>query len=327
MAKQPNQKLKLLYLKDYLLRFSDEDHPVTISDMQAYLSAQGVSAERKSLYDDLSALENYGLDIVQTTKGRAGAWYVASRDFQLPEVKLLVDAVQSSRFITQAKTASLIKKIENLASSWEGSSLQRQVVVQNRVKAMNESVFYNVDTISEAIGQGRAISFKYFDYGPDKQRHDRHNGQTYVVSPEFMVWDDENYYLVACPSGSDSPRHYRVDKMRDIKAEEAEAVKSGADPAEYTSALFGMYGGRRQRVRLAFDKSMASVAIDRFGRDMLFVPLNEGRFAINADIAVSPQFFAWMAALGDKAEILAPREVREQMASFLSESLRLYNKE
>ena len=192
MAKSTGQKLKLLYLRDYLLRYSDEDHPVSVSDMIAFLAQHGISAERKSLYDDIDALREYGLDI-QTVKHKSTGYFVADRDFQLPEVKLLVDAVQSSRFITHSKTLSLIGKIH------EGRTLHRQVVVQNRVKSMNESVYYNVDLISEAITLGVRLRFRYFEYDRTKERRYRRGGDEYSVSPAFMVWDDENYYLVARP--------------------------------------------------------------------------------------------------------------------------------
>ena len=198
MAKSSGQKLKLLWLKDYLTRYSDENHPVTVSDMIAFLSEKGISAERKSIYDDISSLEQYGLEIIKI-KGRSTGYYLSSREFELPEIRLLVDAVQSSRFITKNKTLSLIKKIEGLCSFYEAQKLHRQVVVQNRVKAMNESVYYNVDAISEAISARVKIEFRYFEYGPDKQRRFRRSGEKYHVSPLVMVWDSKNYYLVANP--------------------------------------------------------------------------------------------------------------------------------
>lgn len=216
MAKASGQKLKLLYLRDYLLKYSDEAHPVTVNDMIAYLAERGVSAERKSIYDDISALQEYGLDIIMV-KTKSTGYYVASREFELPEVKLLIDAVQSSRFITSRKTDALIKKIEGLASSHEGRSLHHQVFIQNRVKSVNESVYYNVDLISEGIERGVKLSFRYFEYGPDKQKRYRRGGGQYIVSPEFLIWDDENYYLVACPDDTGDTRHYRVDKMESIE--------------------------------------------------------------------------------------------------------------
>ena len=237
MAKSSGQKLKLLWLKDYLTRYSDENHPVTVSDMIAFLSEKGISAERKSIYDDISSLEQYGLEIIKI-KGRSTGYYLSSREFELPEIRLLVDAVQSSRFITKNKTLSLIKKIEGLCSFYEAQKLHRQVVVQNRVKAMNESVYYNVDAISEAISARVKIEFRYFEYGPDKQRRFRRSGEKYHVSPLFMVWDSENYYLVAKPDDytyEGETRHYRIDKMTEIRKLDHPSDYEEKDQSNYTN--------------------------------------------------------------------------------------------
>lgn len=323
MAKSTGQKLKLLYLRDYLLRYSDEDHPVSVSDMIAFLAQHGISAERKSLYDDIDALREYGLDI-QTVKHKSTGYFVADRDFQLPEVKLLVDAVQSSRFITHSKTLSLIGKIESLASIHEGRTLHRQVVVQNRVKSMNESVYYNVDLISEAITLGVRLRFRYFEYDRSKERRYRRGGDEYSVSPAFMVWDDENYYLVARPDDTGDTRHYRIDKMTRITVTDQPAVHTGIDPAEYTNTLFGMYAGERRSVRLRFADSMAGVVIDRFGKDAILIPDGADHFTVRVDVSVSPQFLAWVFGLGANAEILDPPDVRARMQAHLAEIQKIY---
>lgn len=323
MAKSTGQKLKLLYLRDYLLRCSDPDHPVTIGDMIAHLAQHGIAAERKSLYDDIDALREYGLDI-QTVKHKSTGYFVADRDFQLPEIKLLVDAVQSSRFITHSKTLALIGKIEGLASIHEGRTLHRQVVVQNRVKSMNESVYYNVDLISEAITLGVRLRFRYFEYDRNKSRRYRRNGAEYAVSPAFMVWDDENYYLVARPDDTGDTRHYRIDKMTDITVTDQPAVQTGIDAAEYTNTLFGMYAGERRSVRLRFADSLSSVVIDRFGKDAILIPDGAGHFTVRVDVSVSPQFLAWVFGLGSDAEILDPPDVRARMQARLQEMARLY---
>ena len=216
MSKLSNQKLKLLYLMELLLKETDELHPVTIADMITALERQGISAERKSIYDDLETLRVFGIDIVQVRNKSVG-YYVASREFELPELKLLVDSVQSSKFITHKKTLSLIEKIERLASRHEAKLLHRQVFVQNRVKTMNESVYYNVDEISTAISQEKRIRFKYFEYNSKKERQFRKNGEKYEVSPFALMWDNENYYMLAFDSLSQNMKHYRVDKMVEIE--------------------------------------------------------------------------------------------------------------
>ena len=323
MAKSSGQKLKLLYLKDYLLKYSDEEHPVTVQDMITHLERYGISAERKAIYADIDSLREYGLD-VQMVKSKSTGYFVADREFQLPEVKLLVDAVQSSKFITRNKTLALIDKIEGLASIHEGKNLHHQVVVQNRVKSMNESVYYNVDLLSEAITKGVKVRFKYFDYDRNKEKHYRHEGRLYSVSPEFLVWDDENYYLVACPDDTGDTRHYRVDKMNYITVTDQKAARRKVDPAEYTNTLFGMYHGERRSVRLRFENRLASVVIDRFGKEIILVPDGDDHFIANVDVSVSPQFMAWIFGLGPGVELLAPADVRRQLTERLEEILGKY---
>ena len=196
MPKSSNQKLKLLVLSRYLLRQSDENHPVTIPQMIEELNRYEIKAERKSLYDDLEALRTFGLDVVGQ-KGKNGGYFIASRDFEMPELKLLVDSIQSSKFITQKKTRELIGKVEALASVYDAALLERQVYVRNRVKSMNESVYYNVDAVSGAISADRSIRFHYFEFTVEKEKRFRRNGAWYVVSPYALLWDDENYYLLA----------------------------------------------------------------------------------------------------------------------------------
>ena len=289
MAKSANQKLKLLILKDYLLRNSDEKHPVTIPQIIEELGRYDIKAERKSLYDDLEALRVYGLDIVQSR----GNYYVGQRNFETPELKLLVDSIQSSKFITEKKTMSLIKKLEELASMYNAQLLERQVYVRNRVKSMNESVYYNVDSIADAINQDRAIRFKYFEYTVTKERRIRRNGDWYVVSPFALMWDDENYYMVAWDADAGSLKHYRVDKMLEITAlKDARKGKEAfaeVDMAAYAKKTFGMFTGQDRSVRLRFKNILAGAVFDRFGRDVMLIPDGEDHFVVTLDGAVSPQ--------------------------------------
>lgn len=213
MPRSSFQKLKIIYIMEYLLKNSDEDHAVTTSQIIAYLKSHDITAERKTIYSDIDALRDFGLDIIQVSEGNNHGYYVASRDFELPELKLLVDSVQSSKFITHKKTLSLIKKIEKLASIHSAQLLNRQVFVKNRIKTMNESIYYNVDEIHNGISSNRKIRFLYFEYNVAKERVYRHGGAYYVVSPFAMTWDDENYYMVAFDSAAGIIKHYRVDKM------------------------------------------------------------------------------------------------------------------
>ncbi len=252
---------------NYLLQHSDEEHTVSASQIIEHLATQGINCEHKSLYDDIDALRFYGLDIVQTGSGKGAGYYIASRNFELPKLKLLVDSVQSSKFITHKKTATLIKKIETLASIHEAQLLNRQVFVRNRAKTMNESIYYNVDAIHNGISHNRKIQFKYFEYTVDKERRYRKDGAYYVVSPFAMTWDDENYYLVAYDSEVAIIKHYRVDKMTDISTTEEERdgleAYQALDMAVYARKVFGMFSGDEQKVQLRFENHLVGVVLDR----------------------------------------------------------------
>ena len=330
MPKGPNQKLKLLYLMRYLLRESDEKHPVTVAQMIAELDRLGVSAERKSIYDDLEALRLYGLDIVQE-RGQTTTYYVGERDFELPELKLLVDSIQSSKFITEKKTLSLIKKLESLASVHDAQLLERQLYVRGRVKSMNESVYYNVDEISGAISRDRAIRFKYYEITPDKQRRYRRGGAFYTVSPYALIWDDENYYMLAWEAESGSLRHYRVDKMAQIAAleqprEGGEAFRA-LDMSQYSQRVFGMFAGEPQRVKLRFASHLVGAVVDRFGRETMLVGDGDEHFTVTLELVVSPQFFAWLYGFGTEAEILSPPALRREAAERARAIAGLYESE
>ena len=327
MPKSPNQKLKLLVLLRYLMRNSDEAHPVTVQDMIEELARQDISAERKTIYDDIESLRRFGVDIVQR-KDKSTGYYVAARDFELPELKLLVDSIQSSKFITQRKTLSLIKKLENLASVYDAQLLERQVYVRGRVKSMNESVYYNVDEISGAISRDRAIRFKYFEFTLAGERRYRHEGAWYLVSPFALIWDDENYYLLAWDASSARLKHYRVDKMSQIEALEQRREGKEAfrklDMASYSQRVFGMFAGEEKRVRLRFLNHLAGAVIDRFGKDTILTPDGDEHFIIAVDLVVSPQFFAWVFGFGAEAEILSPESVRRQMGREAASIAALY---
>lgn len=316
MPKSPNQKLKLLYLVKFLLQNSDESHPVSMAKIIEELARNDISAERKSIYDDLESLRLFGFDIVQI-KGKNGGYYIGARDFELPELKLLVDSVQSSKFITQDKTHKLIKKIEGLASIYDGQLLQRQVFVSNRVKSMNESIYYAVDGISDAITQNKKIKFRYFEYTVTKERRFRHDGAFYNVSPFALIWDDENYYLLAWDSSAEKFKHFRVDKMHGVSMLDEERDGTQAfqkiDMSAYSKSVFGMFGGNEQSVKMRFANHLAGAVIDRFGRDTLIVPDGEEHFTVNVNVAVSGQFYAWVFGFGTDAEIIAPADIREGM--------------
>ncbi len=321
MAKSGNQKMKILCLREILLRQTDEAHPLSAEQLVEQLAARGVEAERKAIYDDLDVLRQTGID-VQCRKGRKGGYFVGQREFESAELKLLVDAVQSSKFITSKKSMQLIRKLETLASSHEAQLLQHQVYVANRIKTMNESILYNVDDINHAINQGVQISFRYFEYTVEKKKQFRHDGRRYVVSPYALAWNEENYYMIAFDSGAKTIKHFRVDKMNGIQlsntAREGKADFEQFDMAIYSKKLFGMYGGKEYSVRLRMPEPLVGVVIDWFGKEVPIIPQKNGEFETIVNVQVSPQFFGWLFGLGGDCEIVSPKEVREEYAKALA---------
>ena len=328
MPRSSGQKLKLLYIMDYLLQYSDAEHPVTTRQLIARLAAHDIAAERKSIYDDIEALRAYGLDVEQVADGQLYGYYVASRRFELPELKLLVDSVQSSKFITQRKTNALIRKIETLASSYDAQRLQRQVYVAGRVKTMNESIYYNVDAVHAGISEDKKIRYRYFEYTVAKERRYRRGGAYYIVSPYALTWDNENYYMVAYETETDSIRHYRVDKMTNIatvdEPRDGAAAYRSLDMAMYARKVFGMFSGTEERVRLRFAKHLVGAVLDRLGQDVSIIPDGDEHFTVSADVVVSPQFFAWLCGFGADAKLLAPASAAEQMKAYIEEIAALY---
>ena len=318
--KRPQQKLKLMYLAQILSEKTDEEHSMTVPQMIDELSRYGISSERKSIYDDLEQLQLFGLDIC-SRKTRTTDYYVASRDFELPELKLLVDSVQSAKFITRKKSMELISKIEKLTSHENAKKLHRQVFVTNRVKTLNEQIYYNVDRIHDAIAANRQIRFKYFNINLNKEKEYRKDGGFYTESPVALSWDDENYYMITYKAKYDNYTHYRVDKMEMIQITEEERVLSDMpfDLSEYSKTMFQMYGGEETEVTIEFDNSLVGVVYDRFGLEVPVVKSGDGHFLCHAKVAVSPQFLSWIMSFGAKAKIISPERVVSEMNRLIDE--------
>lgn len=327
MAKLEKQKQKILFLMQLLLERTDEEHPVTMAEIIDYLALHGITAERKSIYRDLEVLEEFGLDLI-TIRERPGGYYVASRRFELAELKLLVDAVQSSRFITSKKSGELIAKLETLCSHAQARQLHRQVVVTNRNKAVNENIYYNVDLIYNAISENEKIRFQYAEWSVTKEMRLRRDGAFYVVSPWLMTWDDENYYLIAYDERSRMIHHYRVDKMVRLslagERREGKSQFDDFDIAAYSRKTFGMFAGEEETVTLLCDESLTGVMIDRFGQDVAMRPEAGGRVRVRVKVAVSRQFFGWLTGLGPSAKIEGPGHVVRNYKEYLQEVLAGY---
>ena len=315
--KGENQKLKLLILAKLFAEQTDDEHGLTMPEVIERLAAYDVNADRKTLYLDFEELRHYGLDILSQQVGHKTYYSLGAREFELPELKLLVDSVQAAKFITDRKSRELIRKLEGLVSVHQARQLHRQVLISGRVKTMNESIYYNIDRLHEAINADAQIRFQYYQWNVDKQMELRRNGAWYQVSPWALIWDDENYYLVGYDAGDDKIKHCRVDKMLRIRStDERRAGKDSFkafDSARYAKSLFGMYGGEETSVTLEGDNGMVGGVIDRFGKDVALVPVDEHRFEASVNVAVSPQFFGWIMALGGSVRITGPAPVVKQM--------------
>ncbi len=316
-------KLKTLELLKILMEKTDEDHIMSAADLIRELEKLGFSADRKSIYNDIETFIQFGADIEQVIGGPKQGYYVSSRDFELPEVKLLVDAVQSSKFISVRKSRDLIGKIEKLVSENQAKQLQRNVFIANRNKTGNETVYYNVDQIHLAIYSDRQIRFQYSEWDLNKKLVPKKDGRFYVVSPWALAWEDENYYLIAYEEETGKIKHYRVDKMRNTSVTEdkrlGEEQFRDFDLAAYTRKTFGMYGGRDEKITLLCGNSAIGIMIDRFGRDVTVIPRGKEHFLIKVTVSVSPQFFGWIASLGGDVLVEEPAEVKEEYREFLND--------
>ena len=328
MPRGSNQKFKFTYLMKIMAEKTDDEHSLTMPQILEELEKYEVSAERKSIYEDFKDMSNFGIEIIKEQKGRETFYHIAGREFELAEVKLLIDAVQSAKFITQKKSKSLISKVKNFVSEHQAKQLQRQIVINDRVKTMNESVYYNVDDIHTAINQNRKIKFKYYKWDIDKKLVERHGGSYFVVSPWALLWDDENYYMIAFDDWDNKIKHYRVDKMMYIEVGNDERAGKeefkNFDMAKYSKATFGMYHGEKTKVCIKFANHMCGVFIDRFGKDTLFRKIDENHSELIVDINVSPQFFGWIFSLGNDVEIVSPREVVDELREYTKKFIMKY---
>lgn len=324
MARSDKQRVRILYILDYLQKNSHEKHPVRANDLIDMLDRNDIPCDRKTIYTDIAALQEYGVDIV-TTQGRYGGYHIASRNFELPELKLLIDAVQSSKFLTERKSRELIEKLCNQVNEQDARLMRRDVYVSGRVKSMNETIYYNVDAIQEAIAQNKQITFRYFDWNIDGKR--KYREKSYVASPYGLCQDNENCYLLAL-----SPRHgitsYRVDRMSNICLTADARIPcpelTGKNLNAYANRMFQMFSGSTVNVKLRFHRDLANVVIDRFGRDTMLIPDGEDYFVFTVSVAVSPLFLSWVIGFGEKAKILYPQSVVDECKALCRKVLAQY---
>lgn len=321
-------KLRTLRVMQILHDRTDENHILNATDITNILENEfGMKTDRRTIYSEIDTLQTFGLDIIQK-KGKTPGYYLADRQFELPELKLLVDTVQSAKFLTEKKSRELIRKLEHFCSRYEAEQLTRQVVIINRPKTNNETIYYNVDYIHTAIHENKKISFQYANWTPKKEMCLKRNGAYYVVSPWALTWDDENYYLVAYDEQSDMIKHYRVDKMQSMSVvEEARLGKEcfeNFNMADFAKKTFGMFGGHDTDVVLLCKNELAGVVLDRFGKDIWMMPADEHSFKVHVKVTVSRQFFGWLTGIGEEMQIVGPESVKEEYSEYLKKILNRY---
>ena len=321
MARSDNQKLKLLYLSKIMKEKTDDEHYLTMPQIISELNSYGIEASRKSIYTDIEALNTFGIDILKERIGAQTYYHCGNREFEIAELKFLVDAILSSKFITVRKTKDLIKKLESLVSTYDAKLLEREVYVAGRIKNMDETIYYSIDAIHTAISDGHKIQFKYFSWNVKGEKEYRHNGAPYEVSPWALCWDDENYYMIGFDSKSEMLKHYRVDKMTDIvildKKRKGTVTFKNQDKAIYTKKRFRMFDGEERTVTLKCKNYLSNVIVDQFGKEVHMIPVDDEYFTVRVDVAVSYQFFGWLVALGGDAVIVGPDNVKKEMHELL----------
>lgn len=327
MPRSFNQKLKILYIMQILQERTDRDHPISVKDIISVLASYGISVERKTVYDDIETLRAFGMKI-GSRRGRIAGYYLEERTFELPELKFLMDAVQSSHFITRKQTQRLIKKLEGLASAPQARKLQSQIFAEPGIKTSNEEIYMNVETIYDAIFANSQISFRYYEWTTSRKLKVKKEGQRYLVSPWKMIWNNDSYYLLGLDERSGIVKHYRVDKMMQVSREKEKrngaAIFRDFDLGKFSVGTFGMFGGKDTALKLEFENRLIGVVMDRFGQDAMILPTDENHFSFQAHIHVSSPFFGWLAGLGPGVKILSPEKTRREYMTFLRNAMKEY---
>lgn len=327
MPRSFNQKLKILYLMKFLQEKTDREHPVSVKDIIRTMEAYGISVERKTVYDDIETLRTFGMKI-GSRRGKPAGFYLEERTFELPELKFLMDAVQSSKFITEKQSAALVRKLEDLASVHEAKKLKSQVFLMPGIKTLNEEIYTNIETIYDAISANRQISFRYYQWTLSRELKPKRGGERYRVSPGKMLWNNDNYYLMGLDESSGIVKHYRVDKMMDVAVEEekrsGESVFRDFDMGRFSAETFGMFDGKETILKIRFSNELVGVVLDRFGKKAVLQRSDDTHFFLQTHIRVSGQFFGWLTGLGPGAEIVSPEKVRKEYKSFLTKILKTY---
>lgn len=314
-------QLKILYLYKILWEKTDSEHAITMPEIQSELNKHGIEAGRKAIYKYIDMLREFGAEI-DSGMGKSSGYSLASRTFDLPELKLLADAVASSRFFTEKRAKELIEKLETLCSEHEAGSIRRQVYIADRLTTDNERIYYNVNEIHRAIAEKKMITFKYFDYDIRKRKKYREGER--VCSPYALTWSEEKYYLIAYYEKYGGITHFRVDKMENVQILDEAAHKMPRDLklSEYMSSTFSMFSGKEAEVKLRFDNKLINVVIDRFGKQITLIPDGDGHFTVKVPVrASSPApFFGWLFQFGSDAQIVSPETLKKEYVDMLGKT-------
>ncbi len=328
MPKGNQQKLKLYYLAKTMLKETDLEHGLTSQQIRDQLANKGIIVERRTLYEDIRSLELLGIHILKKRLGNQCTYHVQKSFFELAELKILVDAIQSSQFIPIKQSVALIKKLEAMTSRYHAKEMQQQVFIMDRNKADSETVYTNVDLIHDAIIKNKQICFHYFAWNENKKPVLKNDGRYYIVSPWALTFCDEKYYLISYSHEKKATRHFRVEKMINLSIlndnREGQEQFQAYNVASYTRRLFGMFDGCLTRVKMRVHKSLSNVMIDRFGKEISIRKDDAEHFIMRVDVALSRQFLGWIVSLGQDVEIIDPPEAKLQMQQMAEELKIMY---
>lgn len=313
-----NRPLRIL---KYLWDHTDEEHPAIITDILTHLENCGIHTNRKTVASDLADLQDSGFDLV-CNKSRQNKYFIGSRSLELAELKMIVDAIQAARFISESKSTALIEKISSLASPYQAEQLKYRLYVEGKAKTTNETVNYTVDLLQSAIQSQMAVEFQYIEYTPRKEKVLKNDGYTYQLSPYDLVWNNDCYYVFGWSEKHDKVVKFRVDRMYHpkISLPNYHPRPDDYDIQEYCEQVFMMYDGTRSKVKLKCDNALMKVIVDRFGEDVDTQLIDESSFIVTAEIAASPTFFSWVFNYGGKMQILEPESVREKYQARVKEA-------
>lgn len=321
MARDNRRKVKLLKLIELLRQHTDEQNPMTTSQVGAAMEAMGIPCDRRIIKRDVDSLNEMGYEVMVTSVGHENAYYIADRSFSIPELKILIDAVHASSFITEKKSEELIEKIAALAGSHRAEVLKRNMVCFNTRKHSNEKILYSVDTLEEAILTQKKVIFLYFDLDENGERVYRRGGHHYVVEPIALVFNEDNYYLTCYSARHDSTSNYRIDRMDGVKIIEEpcceKAISLRNEVAAYTEQAFKMFSGKIESVVLEFDRSLIGAVYDKFGENIKMMPSTESKVITTAKVRISPTFWGWLVQFGAQMRIVSPDYVIEEYSSHI----------